>query len=92
MQRAEHAENVRNTPGWAYFFATLCGVIPVMTLGGLVPIGVGVAGVTACLAVGRASSLPTALRVMLCIGIVAACWVGIIIFLVALSKAIRLHR
>src|SRR5262249_11776846 len=91
IARAEKAEQVRNTPAWAYFFAALCGVIPVFTLGGIVPIAVGVGGVTGCLAVGRASSVPTAFRVLTCLFIVGGCWGGTLLFLMLLLKS-RRHR
>jgi len=91
IARAEKAEQVRNTPAWAYFFAALCGVIPVFTLGGIVPIAVGVGGVTGCLAVGRASSVPTAFRVLTCLFIVGGCWGGTLLFLMMLFKSLK-HR
>jgi hypothetical protein len=88
-ERAEAAEKLRSTPGWAFFFAAMCGIIPVVTLGGLIPVGVGVAGVSACLAVGRATSLPAILRVLFSILIVGACWIGTLVFLGALLKALK---
>lgn len=87
--RAQKSERVRNTPGWAYFFATLCGLVPVATLGGVIPIGIGIGGVAGCLALGRFTSAPTSLRVFTCILIVIACWFGTYLVLGVLATALR---
>jgi hypothetical protein len=89
IERAERAERYKTTPAWAYFFATLCGIIPVFTLGGIVPVGIGVAGIAGCMAVGRAKTVPSPLRILTCIFIVAGCWIGLLMFLGALAKAMK---
>jgi len=92
IARMDKTETARNTPGWVYFFATLCAAIPIVALGGLIPIGIGVGGVSACLAVGRTSSLPGIIRLMGCIGITVACWILFVISMAALAKAFRIRH
>ncbi len=42
--RHARAVAVANTPQWAYLFVALCGVLPLLTLGGIVPIACGLGG------------------------------------------------
>jgi hypothetical protein len=91
IARVEKDEQIRSTPGWVYFFATLCGAIPIVALGGIIPIGIGLGGASACLAVGRANSLPGVIRLMACIGVTICCWILFAVSMAALAKAFRRH-
>jgi hypothetical protein len=62
------------TPTWAYLFAVACGAIPVIALGGLVPIILGIGGASSCLGVARAQSVPVVLRLFACAAITAGAW------------------
>ena len=62
-------------PAWAWVFAVACGIIPVLTLGGAIPGAIGFGGAGGCIAVARDPSKPVAVRVALCVGITALCWV-----------------
>jgi hypothetical protein len=62
------------TPQWAYLFAVACGIIPIITLGGAFPAVIGFGGAGGCLSISRVSSLPVALRVLVCLVITVACW------------------
>jgi hypothetical protein len=64
-------------PQWAYFFAVLCGIIPVLTLGGAIPVMVGVGGAGGCIKVARSAAMPLVVRLFLCVAITAACWLAI---------------
>jgi hypothetical protein len=64
-------------PQWAYLFAVLCGIIPVLTLGGAIPVAVGVGGAGGCIKVARSGSMPLAVRVLLCLVITAGCWIAV---------------
>jgi hypothetical protein len=75
------------TPGWAYVFAVACGLIPVVALGGCVPIALGIGGAGGCLQVARSRSLPAVLRVVLCVGITFVCWVMFAMLIVAIAAA-----
>lgn len=65
-------------PPWAYVFAGLCGVIPVFTLGGALPMAIGFGGAGGCIGVARDDKKPVDLRVGLCLGITVLCWVLVI--------------
>jgi hypothetical protein len=77
------------TPAWGWFFAVACGIIPVLTLGGAIPTGVGLGGAQMCLTVARSRSLPGLVQVFLCLTITASCWIIVAATLVGL--AILLH-
>jgi hypothetical protein len=55
-------------------FAVLCGLIPIVALGGIIPLALGFGGAGSCLAISRATSVPVILRVLACIGITIASW------------------
>lgn len=81
----EVAENVKRTrkknlslfgiPVWAWLFVVACGIM-VIVPGGLIAGAFGGGGAAGCAAVARHSSMPTAIRVITCIGITIACWVA----------------
>jgi hypothetical protein len=78
------------TPGWAYLFATLCGIVPVLTLGGLIPIMVACSCAGGCLTVARTHSIPLMLRLFVCLAITAVCWgVAVVLVYPALQKLAR---
>ncbi len=66
------ADNVE--PLWTYLFVAACGVLPILTLGGFVPILVGFSGASGCLTIGRWGAMPAPLRFVLCVGITLGCW------------------
>jgi hypothetical protein len=76
-------------PQWAYLFAVLCGIIPVLTLGGAIPVAVGVGGAGGCIKVARSTSLPLAARLILCLAITAGCWLVVGSVVMALAARLR---
>jgi hypothetical protein len=78
------------TPQWAYFFAVICGIIPVLTLGGLLPMAVACSGVSGCLGVARTRSVPLVLRFFACVAICLVCWgVAAVILWPLIQKKLR---
>lgn len=65
-----------STPAWAYLFAGACGLIPIVALGGMIPIAIGLGGAGSCVSVARVSSMPVIARVLICLLITGACWIG----------------
>jgi hypothetical protein len=61
-------------PQWSYLFATVCGIIPIVALGGIIPITLGLTGASGCLGVSRMGNMPVALRLLACVGITVVCW------------------
>jgi hypothetical protein len=68
-------------PAWAWLFAAACGIIPVLTLGGAIPGALGFGGAGGCIAVARDLSKPIAMRVAICVGITASCWILVAVLL-----------
>jgi hypothetical protein len=65
-------------PWWAWIFAVGCAILPVLTLGGAIPGGVGFGGAAGCVAAARDSRMPMGVRIAICTLIVLAAW-GIVI-------------
>ena len=74
-------------PGWAWIFIVGCGIIPILTLGGAIPGGVGVGGAYFCATLAKDANKDTGTRILMCAGITGLCWV---IIFVLLSSAIVL--
>lgn len=78
----------RDVPRWGWGFVLACAIIPVLTVGGLVPIVIGVAGATSCYRVARDGRIPPRGRKLRCAGITAACWAATAAFLALLAAAL----
>ncbi|MCL2253177.1 MAG: hypothetical protein FWC09_01910 [Lachnospiraceae bacterium] len=74
-------------PAWAIVFAILCFAIPVVSLGGAIPIVLGFAGAALCVTVSK-SSLSMAVRLILCILITVVAWVLWFALIVGMSMLI----
>jgi hypothetical protein len=62
------------TPRFAWVFVVACGLIPVLTIGGLIPAFLGATGAASCIGVARKEAWSVGLRVALCAAITVACW------------------
>ncbi len=62
-------------PAWSLIFAVLCLIIPIVSLGGAIPVVLGLAGAVLCTNVSK-TSLSTALRVILCSAITILAWIA----------------
>lgn len=71
-------------PAWSIVFAVICLLIPVVSLGGAIPFLIGFAGAAICISAAR-TTLPTAVRVGLCVIITALVW-GLFVFLLYLAQ------
>ncbi|HMC63530.1 MAG TPA: hypothetical protein VKI65_01180 [Gemmataceae bacterium] len=89
LQRQREVRAAGNTPAWGYFFAVACGIIPIISLGGCVPVALGLGGAGGCLQVARSHSLPVALRVVACMGITAVSWVIFGLLILAIAEMTR---
>ncbi len=68
-------------PAWANVFAVACGLIPLVTLGGAIPMAIGCGGASGCIAVARNSQLDMPTRLTLCTAITVGCWLGLFVIL-----------
>jgi hypothetical protein len=74
-------------PAWGYLFIGACGIIPVLTLGGGIPMLLGAGGASLCLKVCRARHLDGVFKFAACVGITAVAWVGLGATLMAVGMA-----
>lgn len=77
-------------PGWAWIFMIACGAIPVISLGGAIPMAIGFASVAGCRQIAIDSKQPLATRVAVCLGITILAWaafIGVVIGFVMLNDA-----
>jgi hypothetical protein len=74
------------TPGWAYLFIGLCALIPVVALGGCIPVMLGFMGASACLGISRQGWLPVLVKVPLCLVVTAACWLAFAAMIAAVME------
>lgn len=72
-------------PKWAWVFIVLCAAIPVVSLGGAVPVLIGIAGAGACSAVARRTVWPAPARAAACAVVALACWAIFAFFIVGLG-------
>ena len=75
------------TPAWVYLFVVACGIIPVVALGGLIPIILGVGGASSCLAAARQHSIPWPLRFLACVGVTCLSWFIFLALMAAVLSA-----
>jgi hypothetical protein len=76
------------TPTWSYIFAVACGIIPVLTLGGIIPFTIGMTGASSCVGVSR-TTLPLPLRLLACVGITVVCWVLFMLMIGAILAEVK---
>jgi hypothetical protein len=62
-------------PPWAWPFVVACFAIPVVTLGGALPTGIGFGAASGCAQVSKKADWETPARVLACAGIAAAAWI-----------------
>ncbi len=78
----------REYPPWRYIFYVAIGIIPLLTLGGAIPFAIAGAGITGCRQFATDARQPQGLRMIVCLGIVIACWVAMF----ALAGGVALLR
>lgn len=68
-------------PRWSWIFVVACFLIPVITLGGLIPVLIGAGGAYVCAVAGRSATRTTPTKVALSVGTTLLSWVLLIAFL-----------
>src|SRR5215475_655062 len=74
-------------PTWAWVFIVACAAIPVISVGGAVPVLLAMVGISGTLAVARLRQWSVALRAGVCAVIALACWSGFALLISALRPA-----
>ncbi|MEZ6242998.1 MAG: hypothetical protein R3B57_08145 [Phycisphaerales bacterium] len=72
-------------PAWSWVFIGMCVLIPIVALGGLIPILIGIGGASGVAAVARMEGMALGIRIGLCAGIAGTAWVVFIVFAVLIA-------
>lgn len=80
-------KNYVKRPAWVLVFAILCALIPIISLGGAIPVLFGLGGISLCVITSK-SSLPSAIRVILCTVITLAAWILTFVIAIGINQLI----
>ncbi len=86
-EQAARETDTRPPAWWGYLFAGACLLIPVLTLGGAVPVVLGSAGASACVKVAHSHTLSTLTKLLACLAITGLVWGLFVALLVVAVKA-----
>jgi len=73
-------------PIWAWVFAIGCIAIPVVSLGGAIPAGIGFGGAAAVIAYSKNPSVTKTKRLAVCAGITAVAWLLFVLLILAIMS------
>jgi hypothetical protein len=74
-------------PPWAWVFVVACFAIPVITVGGALPTGIGFGAAGGCAQVAKKPDWETVPKVLACAGITAGAWILVFGVLAAVFAA-----
>jgi hypothetical protein len=72
-------------PKWVWLFIVACGIIPILTLGGAIPVAIGLGGSWGCVVVSRHPTRSTRAKALWAAGITLVAWALLIAFVVTLT-------
>lgn len=73
-QRSAAAIELKDQPFWCWIFAFACFVIPIISLGGLIPGAIGGGGGATVIAIYRNDALDSGTQFWMSIAVVVGCW------------------
>lgn len=79
-------EAFSGVPGWAWPFIAACFAIPLMTMGGALPTGLGFGAAAGCAQVAKKPDWETMPKVVTCAGIAGGAWILILALIAALAS------
>ncbi|MDR2598752.1 MAG: DUF1266 domain-containing protein [Oscillospiraceae bacterium] len=71
-------------PAWVMVFIVLCGLIPIVALGGVLPVLIGFGGIALCVSISK-TSLSTVIKVFLCIVSTIAVWLALLFLIIGIE-------
>ena len=77
-------QGLQGIPRWAWIFVGVCGLIPVVTLGGAIPAVIGFSGAWGCSEISK-RSWHVAIRCIVCLIITIFAWVSLVVVLGAIA-------
>jgi hypothetical protein len=75
-----------NMPKWAWLFVGGCALIPIVALGGALPVIIGLGGAAACRSIARREDMSEGMRAAICLAITIGCWIGFIVMIAAFAS------
>jgi hypothetical protein len=75
----------KSIPWWNWVFAAACIAIPIVALGGLLPVVIGLLGSVYCMRVSISPYSKTPFKLLSCFGVTAVCWGLFGLFIYAMS-------
>lgn len=88
LETGQHVKPSTPVPVWGWLFIIACGVIPIISLGGVIPAALGIGGAFGCASITRNASLSVIQKVIFSIGVTILCWV-LFVFLIIGFSALR---
>lgn len=79
-------EAFSGVPAWAWPFIAACFAIPLMTLGGALPTGLGFGAAAGCAQVSKKPDWDTLPKVVTCAGIAGGAWILVLALVAALAS------
>lgn len=73
-------------PRWNWLFIILCFLIPVISLGGVLPMVIALVGSLICSRISMSQKLNTISSIICCIGIVIVCWCLWILLIILMAS------
>jgi hypothetical protein len=72
-------------PRWAWLFVVACGLIPVLALGGALPILIGLGAATVCASIAKDETKTTGMRLALCAGVTVLAWILFVVLVFGIA-------
>lgn len=79
-------EAFKGLPSWAWLFVVGCMAIPVVSLGGAIPAGLGFGSAAACANLAKRAGWETPIKVLACAGVTGGAWVLFVVFVVVVAS------
>ncbi len=76
---------IGKVPWWGWIFAVLGIVIPVVSLGGALPVLLGIAAAVSCIRISVQPQMKTAVKAFICFGITVLAWILFLLLILGVS-------
>lgn len=76
---------LKNMPWWVWIFIAACIAVPIVSLGGALPVVIALLCSTWCVRISVAPDIKTVFKVFYCLGISVLAWVLLVVLMLAMS-------
>lgn len=76
---------LKSMPWWIWIFIVMCVAIPIISLGGILPIAIAILCSISCIRIGVSPNIGTTKKLLCCFGITALAWTvfGVLLFIIS---------